>query len=283
MMRIARVGLHAWEEPPISGSAGSGTIFFSGCSLSCIYCQNARISRRACGRPYEPDELAQACLELQRAGAMNINLVTPTHFAPGARAAIDLARAGGLRIPVVWNTSGYERVEAIEANRGTADVYLTDFKYADARLAGQLSGVPDYPAVALAAIEVMVEQAGPPAYDRFGGEDRMIGGVVVRHLVLPGQTRASMEAVQLVHEAFGSQVRLSIMSQYTPPPAGIAGAAGRADRFPELARTLSEQEYEAVLDHADAIGVQDYFWQQGEAASESFIPDFCCEESAHAR
>lgn len=283
-MRIARVGLHAWEEPPISGSAGSGTIFFSGCSLSCIYCQNARISRKACGRPSEPNELAQACLDLQRTGAMNINLVTPTHFAPGVRAAIGLARASGLRIPVVWNTSGYERVEAIEANRGVVDVYLTDFKYADAQLAGQLSGVPDYPAVALAAIEAMVEQVGLPAYDRFGGEERMIGGVVVRHLVLPGHARASMEAVQLIHETFGSRVRLSIMSQYTPPPAGAAdGAAGRVSCFPELVRTLSEQEYEAVLDRADAIGVQDYFWQQGGAASESFIPDFCCDESAPAR
>lgn len=283
-MRIARVGLHAWEEPPISGSAGSGTIFFTGCSLSCIYCQNARISRAACGRLFEPDELAQACLDLQRAGAMNINMVTPTHFAPGVRAAIGLARAGGLRIPVVWNTSGYERVDAIEANRGVVDVYLTDFKYADAQLAGQLSGALDYPAVALAAIEAMVEQVGLPAYDRFGGEERMIGGVVVRHLVLPGHADASMEAVQLIHEAFGARVRLSIMSQYTPPPAGAAGdVAGRASRFPELARTLSEQEYEAVLDHADAIGVQNYFWQQGGAASESFIPDFCCDESAPAR
>ena len=174
-MRIARVGLHEWEEPPISGSAGSGTIFFAGCSLSCIYCQNARISRRECGRPYTVEELAQACLDLQEAGAMNVNMVTPTHFAPSVQQGIARARHDGLHLPMVWNTSGYESVPAIAALRGSVDVYLTDFKYADAQLASQLSNAPDYPEVALAAIAAMVEQVGRPAYDRFDGEQRKIG------------------------------------------------------------------------------------------------------------
>lgn len=280
-MRIARVGLHEWEEPPISGSAGSGTIFFAGCSLSCIYCQNARISRQECGRPYTVEELARACLDLQEAGAMNVNMVTPTHFAPSVQQGIARARRSGLHLPVVWNTSGYESASAIAALLGSVDVYLTDFKYADAQLASQLSNAPDYPEVALAAIAAMVEQVGRPAYDRFDGEQRMVRGVIVRHLVLPGYAAASCDAVRLVHEAFGDAVRLSIMNQYTPLLAtaaqqGDAPAARCLERFPELGRSLSPEEYESVLDFADELGVQDYFWQQGAAASESFIPDFCC-------
>lgn len=278
-VHVARVGLHEWEEPPISGSAGSGTIFFSGCALKCAYCQNAAISRGEHGALMDAAELARACLQLQEAGAMNVNMVTPSHHAPTIREAIRLARRQGLHLPIIWNTSGYETVEAVEACRDAVDVYLTDMKYADAQLAGALSGAADYPQVALRAIGAMVAQTGPLAYDAFGGEERLVRGVVVRHMVLPGHADDSIRVVRLLHDRFGDSIRLSLMSQYTPV---IAEAAQRGDeraarcleRFPELARTLSAEEYEAVLAAADELSIEDYFWQQGDAAQESFIPDF---------
>ncbi|WP_165251599.1 radical SAM protein [Adlercreutzia sp. ZJ304] len=282
VMTVARVGLHAWEEPPISGNVGSGTIFFTGCSLACSYCQNSAISHGGCGQQFSVDMLVQSCLSLQKMGAMNVNMVTPTHFAPSVRLAIGVAKDRGLRLPVVWNTSGYETVDAIRANSGYVDVYLTDYKYADSNLAASLSGVADYADVAAAAIGAMIDQVGAPTYDEFGGVQRMVSGVVVRHLVLPGHVDESIEAVRRVHEEFGDSVRLSIMNQYTPvlprlAQQGNSRAAACLRRFPELARCVSDSEYEAVLDFADTIGIEDYFWQQGVAASESFIPDFCCD------
>lgn len=276
---VARVGLHEWEEPPLSGQTGSGTIFFSGCSLGCSYCQNAAISRGCAGQPMTVGELAEACLGLQEAGAMNVNMVTPTHFAPSIREAISLARTRGLGLPVVWNTSGYETVDAIRANAGSVDTYLTDMKYADTRLGSALSRVRDYPEVALAAIGEMVAQVGAPAYDEYHGCERMARGVVVRHMVIPGHADDSIEVVRLLHERFGSDVRLSLMSQYTPVLATAAEAGSESAQrclreHPELGRSLDRSEYERVLDAADGLGVRDYFWQDGDAASESFIPDF---------
>lgn len=263
--------LHHWEEPPISGTAGSGTIFFPGCSLRCAYCQNQAISRSLRGRELSVGELAFEMISLQEAGAMNVNLVTPTHFAPSIRASIHQARECGLHLPIVWNTSGYETVEALRDNAGFVDVYLTDFKYADSRLAQELSKVADYPTWALKALEEMVAQVGEPAYDDHRGSQRLIRGVVVRHLILPGLVEASVEALRLLRHRFGSGLRLSLMSQYTPV---IPNSSPVLRSFPELGRALTSEEYEHVLDVADELGFEDYFWQEGDPAQESFIPDF---------
>lgn len=276
---VARAALHFWEEPPISGERGSGTVFFAHCPLRCAYCQNAIIAAGEAGAEVSVERLGEMCLELQEQGALNVNFVTPTHYAPQARDAVGLARERGLVLPVVWNTSGYETVAAVRANAGTVDAYLTDFKYADAGLAARYSHAPDYPEVALAALEAMVEEAGRPTFDEVDGEPRLTGGVVVRHLMLPGALEDSKRVVRLVHERFGDAVLLSLMNQYTPvlaeaAKAGDVRAAETLDRCPELARRVSDDEYELLLDYADELGIEDYFWQQSGTAEESFIPAF---------
>lgn len=280
-MLVSRVALHFWEEPPLSGEAGSGTVFFAHCALGCVYCQNRAISRCdvEVGKAMTAGELAEACLDLQRQGAMNINFVTPTHYAPSVRTAVVEARASGLDLPVVWNTSGYETVRAVRANQGVVDVYLTDFKYADAGLAKALSGTGDYPETALAALDAMVEAVGEPAFDDFGGVERMTRGVIVRHLLLPGCTDDSLHVVELLHRRYGGAVRLSLMNQYTPVLASAArrgdeAAAGVLANHSQLGTRVPDEDYERVLDFADALGVEDYFWQAGGACEESFIPDF---------
>lgn len=276
---VARAALHFWEEPPISGKAGSGAIFFSNCPLRCAYCQNASIATGEAGKAISVNRLAEICLELQAQGALNVNLVTPTHYAPRIRAAVVKARERGLSLPVIWNTSGYETVDAVRANAGLVDVYLTDFKYADPDLAERYSHAADYPGIAVAALDEAVRQVGAPRFDEVDGERRLIRGVIVRHLLLPGALRDSQEVVRLVHERYGSAVLLSLMNQYTPVLTDAA-AAGRDDavemlrRCPELAGKVSDEDYERLLDHADTLGVEDYFWQQGGAVGDSFIPSF---------
>ncbi len=276
---VARAALHHWEEPPISGQAGSGTIFFGNCPLRCIYCQNQVIAAGQAGVAVSVEDVARMCLDLEGQDALNVNMVTPTHYAPHIRAAVSLARAQGLSLPVVWNTSGYETVHAIRENRGTVDVYLTDFKYADAASAARYSHAADYPQVALAALEAMVEVVGEPVFDEVEGAPRMTRGVVVRHLLLPGCLEDSKHVVRTVWERFGDSVALSLMNQYTPVLAQAAGegdawASSQLERCPELARRVPNDEYEELLDYADSLGIEDYFWQEGEAAKESFIPAF---------
>lgn len=281
---IARAALHLWEEPPISGNAGSGTVFFSNCPLRCVYCQNHVIACGRVGRAVSVERLAQICLEQQERGALNVNFVTPTHYAPHIRAAVLQARKQGLSIPVIWNTSGYETVRTLRRNAGVVDVYLTDFKYASAQLAQRYSAASDYAEVALAALDVMVETAGSPRFDEVDGLARMTGGVIVRHLMLPGCLDDSKAVVRMVHERYGSQVLLSLMNQYTPHLSQIAAggdglesavwAKRTLEKCPELACRVSGEEYERLLDYADALGVQDYFWQEGDPAQESFIPPF---------
>lgn len=281
-MYVARAALHFWEEPPLSGASGSGTVFLSGCPLRCVYCQNSAITSGEVGREVSVERLAQICLELEGQGALNVNFVTPTQHSLQIRDAVALARRLGLTLPVVWNTSGYERVETIRALEGTVDVYLADFKYSDGDLAWRYSHARDYPEVALAAIEAMVEQVGEPCYDDFiptsdaAEEDlepqqRMTRGVVVRHLVLPGALDASKKALELLYGRFGDAVVYSIMNQYTPvlPDDLLA-------RFPELGARVDDAAYEELLDFADALGIEDYFWQDGPAAEESFIPAWDC-------
>lgn len=265
-LRLARAALHFWEEPPISGEAGSGTVFFSGCPLKCAYCQNHEISTGNFGIDVSPERLAQIMLELQDQGALNINLVTATHYAHLLPEAIAAARAQGLAIPIVYNTSGYERVEAVRELDDLVDIWLTDFKYADAELGCALSHVPDYPSVAQSALIEMARQL-----ERHGGgaaraDGTWTRGIIVRHLVLPGHTEDSCRVLDLIWDAVGD-VPISVMNQYTPN-AAMRAAGG------ELARAVTREEYERVLDHADDLGFTQMFWQEGGAVDESFTPPF---------
>ena len=262
----ARAALHYWEEPCISGErpGGSGTVFFSGCTLRCAYCQNAEISRGEAGRELSAERLADIFLELEQKGAYNVNLVTPTHYLPHLLAAIPDARKRGLTVPIVYNTSGYERPELLRRLEGLVDVWLPDFKYKSAELSEKYSAAPDYFEWALAALDEMLRQAGPP---RFDGRGMMTRGVIVRHLVLPGHTDDSRAVVQTLWERYGDSIWLSLMNQYTPMP-------GVAERFPELSRRLLPKEYESVVDFAAELGIEQAFVQEGGTAEESFIPPF---------
>jgi putative pyruvate formate lyase activating enzyme len=264
-VKLARAALHFWEEPPISGTGGSGAIFFSGCNLGCVYCQNAEISARGFGRPVTQERLVAIMFELAAAGAHNLNLVTPTHFAPSIVAALREARAQGLTLPVVYNTSGYERVEAVQALASWVDVWLCDVKYARPATAA-LSHARDYVAVARAAARAMaaaVEAAG----GRLVEDGLMKRGLIVRHLVLPGHAQESCEVLDALYEELGPAVDVSIMNQYTP------NAAAR-ERGDALSRTVSEAEYNRVLDYACDLGFEHLWWQEGGTQTESFIPPF---------
>lgn len=266
-LRVARSALHFWEEPPISGEAGSGAIFFSACTLRCVFCQNAEISSGNFGHDVSVARLAQMMLELQGQGALNINLVTPGHFAPQVVEAVGMARAAGLAIPIVCNTGGYETVQTVDLLSRVVDIWLTDFKYASGALAGELSRAADYPEVAAKALVRMVESVrahgGPASAD----DGHMLRGTIVRHLVLPGHADDSMAVLDRVWELAGNEVDLSVMNQYTP------NAACR-ERAGDLARAVTNEEYEAVLDHADDLGFERMWWQQGGTVSESFVPAF---------
>ncbi len=277
MLRVARAALHFWEEPPLSGTAGSGAVFFVGCPLGCVYCQNAAIAKGEHGVVVTTQRLAQIFLELQAKGALNINCVTPTHYSLQIKEAVSLARANGLELPIVWNTSSYERVGAVRALVDTVDIYLADFKYASAEPARLYSHAETYPEVALRALDAMVSAVGTPTFDEYHGEMRMTRGVIVRHLLLPGGLDDSMRVVSLLHERYGNSIMVSIMNQYTPILATDAAAGdGRAQKelalHPELANSVPDEEYERLLDFADSIGMEDYFWQDGAAAKESFVP-----------
>ena len=266
-MRVARSALHFWEEPPISGEAGSGTIFFSGCSLRCVYCQNADISHGGVGYAVRVPRVARMMLELEDQGALNINLVTPSHFAPQVVDAVRRARAAGMSLPVVCNTSGYETLETVDLLASVVDVWLTDFKYADASLAGALSAAPDYPEVARAALGRMLFHLRERGGRKLGDDGHMLQGIIVRHLVLPGHEDDSCAVLDRVWELCGNEVDLSVMNQYTPTKA----MRGRDD---ELSGPLSEAAYDLVLCHADGLGFERMWWQEGGTVTESFIPAF---------
>lgn len=279
---VARAALHMWEEPPISGSKGSGTIFFSGCSLGCVYCQNHAISRSNVGDEVDEVRLSDIMLDLQDQDALNINLVTPTHFAPTIRRSIIRAKERGLDIPIVWNTGGYERASCIYDNAGLVDIYLSDMKYFSDGIAKGYSGIDDYFDHAIEAIDAMLETVGTPVFDEVGSDRRMVRGVIVRHMVLPGRLDDSKRVLEELHARFGGSILYSIMNQYTPVLSRLADegdphACRVLSRFPELGRAVSVDEYEQVLDHADGIGIEDYFWQDGPTCEESFIPDFASE------
>lgn len=262
-VKLARAALHFWEEPCISGERGSGAVFFSHCTLRCVYCQNAEISHEGRGAEVSADRLGSIFLSLQQNGAHNLNLVTPTHYAPQIAQAILDARRKGLRIPVVYNCGGYESVETIRALAGFVDVWLPDFKYFDGRYAARFSGAPDYPQTALCAIRQMLLQAGPPVFD---AEGMLVSGVLVRHLALPGLLHDSMQALRLLVGEFGDDIVLSIMSQYTPMP--------RCEGLGLLSRPVNRRHYDALVDYAASLGAARCYVQNLESASAGFIPPF---------
>ncbi|MDR1713401.1 MAG: radical SAM protein [Coriobacteriales bacterium] len=262
---VARAALHHWEEPPISGSRGSGTVFFSNCPLHCVYCQNAVIAAGQVGQVSSVERLAEIFAELAEQGAHNINLVTPTQYVLQIIAALEAwrlaARTDGNPIPVVYNTSGYETTDTIKLLSGYVDVYLTDFRYASPGLASRYSSAPDYAMFAMAALVAMVRQVGEYSLDE---EGMLRYGVIVRFLLLPGQVAEAKQAVEQVFAAVSNKVCYSLMNQYTPMPAAP----------PELQRPVSEREYAALVNHALDLGITNSFMQEGGAASESFIPPF---------
>lgn len=259
----ARAALHMWEEPCISGEKGSGAVFFSGCTLRCVFCQNYAIAEGAYGKPVGIERLTEIILELQAQGAANINLVTACHFVPMVIVALKAAKEQGLRIPVVYNSSGYERVESLRMLEDVVDIWLPDFKYMDEKLGKEYSSAPDYPEVAKAAIAEMVRQQGKCEFDEDG---YMTKGVVVRHLILPGHVKNSKRVLEYLHETYGEQIYISVMNQYTPMP--------NVEERPPLNRKVTKREYARVLDFAVDLGIEQGYFQDGETASESFVPLF---------
>jgi putative pyruvate formate lyase activating enzyme len=262
----ARAALHMWEEPCISGEYGSGAVFFSGCPLGCRYCQNHLISEGKAGKTITVQRLAEIFLELQDQDAANINLVTPTHYTPQIIDAVCLSREKGLRLPIVYNCSGYEKAETLQSLEGIVDIYLTDFKYMEADLAKRYSRAVNYPEIAKAALAEMVRQQKTPVFDEDG---MMKQGVIVRHLLLPGHVKNAKAVVRYVYETYGNDVYFSLMNQYTPPAQPVD--------IPELNRRVTRREYESLVDYAIDLGVENGFIQEGKTAKESFIPEFDCE------
>ena len=255
-----------WEEPCISGKNGSGTVFFSGCNLRCVYCQNYEIAAGGRGKPVSVGRLAEIFLKLQAKGASNINLVTPDHYVTDVAEAVLLAKKMGMNLPVVYNGSGYEKQEAISSLSGIVDIFLTDFKYMDPGLAAKYSAAPDYPAVARAALAKMVRTVGAPVFDVNG---MMQSGVIVRHLLLPGHKKNAKDVIRYVYETYGDRVYLSLMNQYTP----FERLKENPD-YREICRKVTRREYDAVVDYAIGLGVRNAFTQEGDTARESFIPAF---------
>ena len=257
---VARAALHRWEEPIISGDRGSGTIFFSGCSLGCLYCQNREISSSEFGKPLSAEGLCAVMLRLEEDGAHNINFVTAVHHIPHVASAIRLARMRGLSVPIVYNSGGYERVESLRLLSGLVDVYLPDLKYYLPATAARLSSAPDYPSVARAAIDEMVSQVGNPIIK----DGIMTSGVVVRLLLLPNHVAEAKLNLKYLYDRYGDGIYVSLMSQYTPMP-GLSAP---------LDRRVTVREYEELVDYANALGVANAFVQERESAGCDFIPAF---------
>lgn len=260
----ARAALHFWEEPCISGSKGSGTVFFSGCNLRCVFCQNHPASSGSAGKIISGERLAEIFLELQGQGAHNINLVTAAHFLPQVRAALVQAKAAGLSIPIVYNSGGYENVSVLRMLEGLVDIYLPDIKYYSPQLGAAYSHAPDYFEKASLALAEMLRQVGAPAVDADTGLMRR--GIIARHLILPGNTKDSKKILRYLRETYGNDIYVSIMNQYTPLPQVCA--------IPALNRRVSPEEYDRVLSFAEKIGISQGFVQEQGTALESFIPAF---------
>lgn len=257
---LARAAKHFWEEPPISGTKGSGTVFFSGCNLGCIYCQNYDISHNGLGKAVSEERLGEIFRELINDGAHNINLVNPTHYALKIKSVLEKYKP---EVPVVYNSSGYEQVGTLKALEGLVDIYLPDLKYISSERSDKYSGAKDYFDFASKALLEMKRQCPEDVFDEKG---IMQKGVIIRHLILPGNTNQSLKILEWIKNNFGTDVYLSLMSQYTP--------CGEAEKFTELKRKITDREYEKVICAAEDMGFKNLFIQEKESASEKFIPDF---------
>lgn len=260
-LKISRAALHFYEEPCISGETGSGTVFFSGCNLKCVYCQNKQVAN-GFGKEITLERLSCIFLELQNQGANNINLVTPDHYAHLIKKAVIKAKQQGLNIPIVYNTSGYCDSQMIKSLQGVVDIFLTDFKYFSPEIAKKYSHCENYPEIAKKALKQMFLQTGKPEYFDDG---IMKKGVIVRHLCLPEQTDDSKDIIEYLYREYGDEIVISIMNQYTP--------MGECE-FKELNKKLTNEEYDEIIDFALELGIENAFIQEGETADESFIPNF---------
>lgn len=262
-IKVARVSLHDWEEPCISGEHGSGTIFFSECNLKCVFCQNNAISHKGIGMDISIGRLSEIFLEQQSKGAHNINLVTPTHFVPQIIEAIKISRNNGLSLPIVYNSSGYEALNTIKSLKGYIDIYLPDLKYFDDKYAIKYSNAPNYFNTASKAIEEMYNQVGEATFDP---EGIMKKGVIIRHLMLPGLLFDSKKIINYIYNTFGDKVYISLMNQYTP--------VNNLDMYPEINKPLNPKHYESLIAYCLSIGIKNAFIQEEGTVSESFIPEF---------
>ncbi len=267
---VARAALHMWEEPCISGEEGSGTVFFSGCTLRCVYCQNANIASGNIGKEISVERLSDIFMELQAKGANNINLVTPTHYTLYIIEAVKIAKRKGLIIPIVYNTSGYEKVETLKLLDGIVDIYLPDLKYVDDDIAIRYSNAKNYFLYASEAIKEMYRQVGAPKFDEKTG--LMKTGIIVRHLVLPKNEEDSKKVIEYLYKTYGDNIYMSIMSQYTPMKGLVEGG-----KYPELSTKIDFDKYNEIIDYAISLGVENAFIQEDDVAMNSFIPEFNCE------
>lgn len=265
-IRVARAALHYWEEPCISGEKGSGAVFFSGCSLHCVFCQNREISDGKAGKVISKERLSDIFIELADKGANNINLVTPGQYIPDIVWAVSDARRRGMVLPIVYNTSGYEDAKELKLLEGIVDVYLPDFKYMDSALSAKYSRAKDYPSVAKQALSEMVRQQPDVVIDDATGLIQK--GVIVRQLLLPGHVNDAKAILKYLHDTYQNSIYISMMSQFTP----IA-----LKDYPEINRTVTGREYERLIDYAIKIGITNAFIQEGDVAKDSFIPAFDCE------
>lgn len=262
-LKVGRAALHMWEEPCISGKNGSGTVFFSGCHLGCVFCQNGQLSKEGLGETISVLRLSEIFMELQAAGAHNINLVTPTHYVPQIIEALRIGRKKGLHLPIVYNTGGFEKIDTLELLDGWVDVYLTDFKFMDVHISEEYAHEEGYSFYAAKALEEMYRQTGKAEFDDAG---MMTKGIIVRHMVLPGQSMDSRLIIDYLYETYGDDIYLSLMNQYTP--------TGSLDNFPELKHRVKRAVYERLIAYAISKGVENAYIQEGTTAEESFIPDF---------
>ena len=265
-IKVARAALHYWEEPCISGKRGSGAVFFSGCSLHCVFCQNREISDGKEGKVISKERLSDIFMELAGKGANNINLVTPGQYIPDIVWAVNDAKSRGMKLPIIYNTSGYENVTELKLLEGIVDVYLPDFKYMDSTLSARYSRAKDYPSVAKQALSEMVRQQPDVVIDDATGLIQK--GVIVRQLLLPGHVNDAKAVLKYLYDTYHDHVYISMMSQFTP----IA-----LKDYPEINRTVTRREYERLVDYALEIGITNAFIQEGDVAKDSFIPAFDCE------
>ena len=260
-MVVSRFSIHEWEEPVISGTNGSGTIFFSGCNLKCIYCQNYKISSTLKGKEIDIDEFVRICLKLEEKGVHNINIVTGTHFLPLIKEGIVKAKEKGLSIPIVYNTSSYEKVSSLKEMEGLIDIYLPDLKYYDNSLSKKYSSCDNYFEIASLAIEEMYRQVGKPVIKK----GIMKKGVIVRHLLLPSHLEDSKKIIKYLYDKYKDNIYISIMNQYTPV---------QKTKYDNLNNKVTDEEYDELINYALDLGIKNAFIQEGETMSESFIPDF---------